>query len=134
MDSTKETRYYYFDRSFERRVWKVNPYECRKAYLRYLNNTNWSGPIFQHIMQINQIPSLRVGQFVYGILKGKVIQIDDKRKWMWLSDGSGITRIDITEARIDSIRVSDYELQEIVCGVLCVNQPPFTLQLVFELS
>ncbi|KAK8792700.1 hypothetical protein WA171_002652 [Blastocystis sp. BT1] len=105
-----------------------------KAYLRYLNNTNWSGPIFQHIMQINQIPSLRVGQFVYGILKGKVIQIDDKRKWMWLSDGSGITRIDITEARIDSIRVSDYELQEIVCGVLCVNQPPFTLQLVCVLS
>ena len=53
---------------------------------------------------------------------------------MWLSDGSGITRIDITEARIDSIRASDYELQEIICGVLGVNQPPFILQLVCILN
>ena len=112
----------------------MNHYECRKAFIRYLSNMNCSGPIFHHIMQISQIPSLRVGQFVYGVLKGRIIQMDDERKWMWLSDGSGITRIDITEARIDSIRASDYELQEIICGVLGVNQPPFILQLVCILN
>lgn len=85
-------------------------------------------------MNNSQLPPLRVGQFVYGILKGRIIRMDEEKKWMWLSDGSGITRIEIFETRLDSVRSSDYELQEIVCGVLCVNQPPLTLQLVCVLN
>lgn len=106
----------------------------RDGFIHYLNCSSYSDLIFHRIIQITQFQFLRVGQFVYGILTGSIVQMDEERQWFLFSDGSGIIRIDITEARIDSIRASDYKCGEVMCGVLCVNQPPFTFQLVCILS